>query len=411
MSTQNHIAIIGGGAAGFFAALSAKAANPAAQVVIYEKSNKVLAKVKVSGGGRCNVTHACFSPSELAKHYPRGGKQLKKAFGTFYTTDTVQWFQSRGVELKTESDNRMFPATDSSQTIIDCLQGEASKLGVEVRMHTGVQQLTPGSNSIELLLSDGKTVQANAVIVATGGSPKLAGFSWLSALGHAIESPVPSLFTFNLPGEKIRELMGVVAPNATVRIQGTKLASSGPLLITHWGMSGPAILRTSAFGARLLEERNYQFTALVSWLGETNEDVVREQVAEHIKAHPLQQVGNKNPFELPKRLWAFLLQKIEQDDSTPWTELGKKNGNRLINLLLNDAYQASGKTTFKEEFVTAGGVKLAEVDFKTMQSRVVPGLFFAGEVLDVDGVTGGFNFQAAWTTGFVAGRSAAAHTA
>jgi len=408
MAGTGHIAIIGGGAAGFFAAINAKAANPAAQVCVYEKSNKVLAKVKISGGGRCNVTHACFSPAQLAKHYPRGSKQLKKAFGSFNAQHTVEWFQQRGVALKTEADNRMFPSTDSSQTIIDCLWAEAERLGVEVRIQCGVQRIEALPNKgFQLALSNGSQQAAAAVIVATGGSPKAAGFDWLAALGHSIELPVPSLFTFNLPGDAVRQLMGVVAPNATVRIQGTKLSATGPLLVTHWGMSGPAVLRLSAFGARVLAEKNYHFSTLVSWVGETNEELLRSQLADHIGHNGLRQIGNKNPFELPRRLWEFLLQKIDLSPTTPWQELGKKNTNRLLNALLNDAYEARGKTTFKEEFVTAGGIKLSEVDFKTMQSRVQAGLYFAGEVLDVDGVTGGFNFQAAWTTGWLAGRAAA----
>ncbi|OEK04705.1 BaiN/RdsA family NAD(P)/FAD-dependent oxidoreductase [Roseivirga misakiensis] len=401
--SNKRIAIIGGGAAGFFAAISAKQHEPEASVTIYEKSNKLLAKVKVSGGGRCNVTHACFEKSALSKFYPRGGKQLRKAFDQFYTQDTVDWFTNRGVELKVESDNRMFPTTDNSQTIIDTLMEECKRLGIRIALGSGVSQILRQPNLLSLTINN-QELLFDKVIVATGGSPKTQGFDWIKALGHTIQDPVPSLFTFNMPKEKIKALMGLSVPNATVRVQKTKLMQSGPLLITHWGMSGPAILKTSAWGARLLSDLGYQFAIHVNWLGNLTEADFRAKIDDHMQQYGKRLIRNKNPFLLPQRLWDYLIEKVAIDSDKPWLEIGKKGVNKLLNVLLNDQYEVSGKTTFKEEFVTCGGISLAEVDFKTMESRVCSGLYFAGEVLDIDGITGGFNFQAAWTTGFIAGK-------
>ena len=400
------IAVIGGGAAGFFSALSAKEHNPGSQVTIYEKSDKLLSKVRISGGGRCNVTHHCFDIKELASSYPRGERRLRKAFGTFSPTDTINWFENRGVELKTEADGRMFPVTDSSQTIIDCLLNEASGLGVSIKTKSHIKQLIPGKNGFELVFNNEKTKSVDKVIVAAGGSPRPEGFKWLKELGHSISNPVPSLFTFNMPDEPIKELMGLVANPVSVKIMGTKLKSSGPLLITHWGMSGPAILKLSAFGARVLHELGYQFNVLINWAGEKAETEVKAALDEIVKDNPKKKVQNICAFELPHRLWDFLLKKMNLPDDMIWINMGKKNLNRLVHLLTNDEYKVSGKTTFKEEFVTCGGINLNEIDFKTMQSKKVLGLYFCGEVLDIDGVTGGFNFQAAWTTGFVAGKLA-----
>ncbi|WP_339696986.1 NAD(P)/FAD-dependent oxidoreductase [uncultured Roseivirga sp.] len=399
-----NIAVIGGGAAGFFAAFSCKTHSPNARVVIFEKTGKLLSKVKVSGGGRCNVTHACFNNNDLVRFYPRGGKQLKKVFGQFTTTDTVAWFEERGVQLKAEADNRMFPITDNSQTIIDCFLKEANKLGIQVVVNANVNSIQSKNPGFDLKIGD-KTQYFDKVIVASGGSPKAQGFDWLKALGHEIITPVPSLFTFNMPKESIKNLMGLSVPSATVRVQGTKLQQSGPLLITHWGMSGPAILKTSAWGARVLSDLNYDFKIQVNWLGTMNEEELRTWFVNSLQTIGKRKIRNKNPLDLPNRLWDFFLEKVEIDGEGIWAELGKKNLNRLINLLLNDTYEVKGKTTFKEEFVTSGGVALSDVDFNTMESRKCPGLFFAGEVIDVDGVTGGFNFQAAWSTGFVAGKT------
>jgi len=399
-----NIAIIGGGAAGFFAALSAKKHFPKAQVTIYEKSGKVLSKVKISGGGRCNVTHACFSNRELAAFYPRGENYLRKAFEQFNAQSTVEWFESRGVKLKTYPDNCIFPQSNDSQSIIDCFLKEAVDLGVEIKLNQSITHLDTEANGFTLYTRD-THYHADKIIVTTGGQPKRSGLEWLEKLGHEIIEPIPSLFTFNMPQNPIRELMGNVVEKATVKVEGTKLMGKGPLLVTHWGMSGPAILQLSAWGARILAERNYEFAILVNWLDELKEDALRAQFQKIIHEHEGKKVANLNPFPMTSRLWNFLLQKSEIHPEMRWKDLGKKNINKLVNTLLNDRYEVSGKTTFKEEFVTAGGIALSDVDFKTMQSKKVPGMFFAGELLDIDGITGGFNFQAAWTTGFIAGKS------
>ena len=399
-----QVAVIGGGAAGFFSAISAKRHNPDAKVTIYEKTDKLLSKVRISGGGRCNVTHHCFDIRELVEFYPRGKRPLKKAFGIWSPTDTVDWFESRGVELKTEADGRMFPVTDDSKTIINCLMEETRKLGIGIKTKANIKTISKAKHEYELGFHRGGRKSADKVIVATGGSPRSKGFDWLRELGHDIEEPVPSLFTFNMPDEPIKELMGVVAEPVLIKIMGSNLSSSGPLLITHWGMSGPAVLKLSAFGARDFYDMGYEFKVLVNWTGERAEQEVRGILREVENEHPKKKIQNVNPFELPGRLWDFLLNKLNLGDDMIWQNMGKKNINRLVHLLTNDVYQVQGKTTFKEEFVTCGGISLLDVDMKTMESRKSPGLYFAGEVLDIDGVTGGFNFQAAWTTGFIAGK-------
>jgi predicted Rossmann fold flavoprotein len=405
MSSHNtKVAVIGGGAAGFFAAISCKHHNPSAEVVILERSAKTLAKVKVSGGGRCNVTNATYSISELSKNYPRGEKQLKKAFSQFMTTDTVDWFESRGVELVTQEDKCIFPKAQDSQVIIDCLMNEISKLGITIKLQTHIEQIKPTEKQYMLSIKGQDNAIYDKVIIASGGQPKLSGLQWLADLGHKIEPPVPSLFTFNMPKNPVTELMGVVVNPASVKIPGTKLQDDGPLLITHWGMSGPAILKLSAWGARVLEEKNYQFNILVNWLNEKNEDTVRASLDKTIIDLGGKMIKNTNPFGLPNRLWIFLLSKYEINTELRWSELGKKGKNKMVQLLYIDEYQVSGKTTFKEEFVTCGGVSLSDINFKTMESKVCSGMYFAGELLDIDGITGGFNFQAAWTTGFIAGK-------
>lgn len=400
---KERIAVVGGGAAGFFAALSAKSHHPQAELVLFEKSSKLLAKVKISGGGRCNVTNGFQGLSGFAKHYPRGEKQLKKAFSQFNSKDTLAWFESRGVKLKQEADGRIFPVTNNSQTIIDCLLEEARSLNIEIRTSTMVKSISAVEGGFELTLSEG-IEHFKAVIVTTGGQPKSKGFDWLRQLGHQVIDPVPSLFTFNMPKNPITKLMGLTIPYATVRVQGTKLIQEGPLLITHWGMSGPAILKCSAWGARMLNEMNYQFTVHVNWLGNDKMEEVSAKLTELKSFTPKKKIKNLNQLEIPQRLWDYLLEVARIDVEKPAAELSKKEINRLVEYLTNDQHQVSGKTTFKEEFVTSGGIDLAEIDFKTMESRVVPKLFFAGEVLNLDGVTGGFNFQAAWTTGFIAGK-------
>jgi predicted Rossmann fold flavoprotein len=400
-----QVAVIGGGAAGFFAAISVRHHHPEARVMVLEKSNKLLSKVRISGGGRCNVTHDAPHISKLVQHYPRGGRFLRRSFDLFGQRETVQWFHERGVELKVETDGRMFPTTDDSATVIDCLMGEAHALGVNIRLDTAVRRCSVlNDGRFKLELPDGSGVTADRVIVTTGGHPKVEGYAWLNDVGHNIIAPVPSLFTFNMPSEPIKELMGVVVDPVRLRIVGGDLESTGPLLITHWGMSGPAVLKLSAWGARVVHAMGYRFTLQVNWLGGRGEDELRNELLARTPELERKQVANANPFLLPKRHWAFLLAKAGIDHDAVWGSLARKERNRLIDLLTNDRYQVEGKTTFKEEFVTAGGVDLAEVDPTTMQSRKAPGLYFAGEVLDIDGVTGGFNFQAAWTTAYLAGR-------
>ena len=396
-----RIAVIGGGAEGFMAAITAKQSSPKSEVFLFEKSNKLLSKVKVSGGGRCNVTDACFSISELSKKYPRGGSFLKKSFPYFFTKDTIDWFESRGVNLKAENDNRMFPITDNSQTIIDCLLRECDKEGVEIKLKNAVKKITKTDIGFNLEIND-EIIQVERVIIATGGSAKKQGFDWLSDLGLTIVDPVPSLFTFNMPSEKIKDLMGVVAQNTSVSIQGIKQKQSGPLLITHWGMSGPAILRASAWNARELEANSYNFNININWANLSEQEYI-SIISENKNSN--RTISNKNPFDLPNRLWVFLLEKVNISINSTWYSLSKKESNRLLNTLLNDTYEVKGKTTFKEEFVTCGGVSLEEVNPKTLESKLYKGLYFCGEVLDVDGITGGFNFQAAWTTGFLAGKN------
>ena len=401
------IGVIGGGAAGFFSAIQCKLNNPSVHVTILEKSAKLLAKVKISGGGRCNVTNIESDREVLAKCYPRGGKQLKKAFREFSTPDTISFFEERNVPLITQEDGCIFPVSQNSQTIIDCFLEEAHQLGIEIKMQQRISKIKQNSvnNSFEISCEE-TTYSFDKVIVCTGGSPKLSGYDWLAELGQPIIPPIPSLFTFNMPKESIKTLMGIVVPNAITKIQGTKLVASGPLLITHWGMSGPAILVLSAWGARILEEKKYQFNVSVNWSGITNEEDVREKLIEIQNKAENAQLKKFGVFEISQRLWEFLLNRWGVSSILKWNELGKKNFNRIINGLTNDVYSVSGKTTFKEEFVTAGGVDLKFIDFKTMQSKCIPNLYFAGEVLDIDGITGGFNFQAAWTTGYLAGKGA-----
>ena len=397
------VAIVGGGAAGFFAAIHVKINYPDATAVIFEKSDKLLSKVKISGGGRCNVTNGCTSMATLAKAYPRGEKQLKKAFARFSTKETMEWFESRGVELVIQPDDCVFPTSQNSQTIIDCFLSEVKKRGIEIRIESPIVELnTLSDETIQLTLRNDEKFVADKVIVTTGGSPKKAGLDWLEKLGHTIETPVPSLFTFNMPHEAIRELMGVVVEKTITKIQGTKLRSDGPLLITNWGMSGPSILKLSAFGARILSENNYKFKAQVNWVNEQNFNAVETELIKIIFDHGQKLVHNIRPYYLPDRLWRFLVEKAGISADRKWDELGKKGLNKITNLLTNDLYNVEGKTTFKEEFVTCGGISLKSVDMNTMQSKVCKNLYFAGELLDIDGITGGYNFQAAWTTAFIA---------
>jgi hypothetical protein len=400
------VGIIGGGASGFFAAISVKENHPSAEVIIFEKSSKLLSKVRASGGGRCNVTHHCASIEALATGYPRGGKVLKHAFRIFNDQDTMQWFASRGVRLLTQDDNCVFPESQTSQSIIDCLVREATRLGVKIRLNHGIKAIQPTTNRFVLAFSDQRlSVEAvDTVMIASGGSPRRKGLDWLEKLGHQIVEPVPSLFTFNMPNEAVTALMGVAVQQAMVGIQGTSLKSSGPLLITHWGMSGPAILKLSAFGARLLYDKAYDFCLQINWTDHTHHDEIAKILTKLIQEHPHKQLSSIKPFGLPERLWLYLLDKIALATQKKWSELGKKGLHQLVNILANDVYQVQGKTTFKEEFVTCGGVSLTSIDLATMQSRACPGLYFCGEVMDIDGITGGYNFQACWTTAFIAAK-------
>jgi len=397
------IAVIGGGAAGFFAAIQVKTNFPNATVHLLEKSNKVLAKVRISGGGRCNVTNQETSIKLLSKAYPRGEKFMKNLLQEFSTEHIQKWFNQRGVPLKTESDGRVFPVSNSSQSIIDCLFKEVEKLDITFCTKTKVTKIEASNNAIQLTCN-GEIESFNYAIIATGGSPKISGLDWLSELGHTIANPVPSLFTFNVPNNSITSLMGLSVNKATVSIQGQKLKSNGPLLITHWGFSGPAILKLSAFGARSLEELKYAFTVQISWINETNENIVTDAVNKAIQSSPKKKIGNNNIFKLPQRLWEHLLAKSEIPGDKIGLELGKKAINKLAKSLSNDSYPVEGKTTFKEEFVTCGGIDLSSINKQTLESKVCNNLFFAGEILDVDGITGGYNFQAAWTTGYVAAK-------
>ncbi len=401
-----RVAIIGGGAGGFFSAISVKHHHPNAHVTIHEKSLKLLSKVKVSGGGRCNVTNGTDSIKTLAEAYPRGSKQLRKLFGTFNNQHTMKWFEERNVPLVTQDDMCVFPVSQDSQSIIDCFLKEAKQLGIEIKTKSGVNKLEEVNEQIQLSYIDElqPTENYDKVIIATGGSPKASGLDWLAQLGHEISCPVPSLFTFNMPSESITKLMGVVVEKAIVKIQGTKLRGDGPLLVTHWGMSGPAILKLSSFGARTLSELNYQCIAQVNWVNEVNVDRVSDRLNQLSKEHPNKQLANARLLEIPIRLWLFLLEKCEIPKDITWSQVGKKPFNKLLNILTNDEYKVSGKTTFKEEFVTCGGVSLESINMKTMESKAIPNLYFTGEVIDIDGITGGYNFQAAWTTAFIAGK-------
>jgi predicted Rossmann fold flavoprotein len=404
-----QIAVIGGGAAGFFAAITCAQLNKNCHVTIFEKSNKLLSKVKISGGGRCNVTHHCFETSQLIKNYPRGGRSLKGSFNIFGPKDTIAWFEKRNVKLKTEEDGRMFPVTDDSQTIIDCFLKEAQKLGVEIKISYGIASIEKNKDGRFKLLSLDKknTLYFDKVLVATGGHPQSHSYAWLEPLGHTLVPPVPSLFTFNTPDKIFTELQGISVPQAQVKIAGTKLEQQGPLLVTHWGFSGPAVIKLSAFGARDLHVIDYNFQFFINWAQGHTEESLRSYL-DKVKIESPKKVISSNPlFGIPARLWKLLTELAEIEADRRWLDLPKKNFNKLIETLLRGNHHAKGKTTYKDEFVTAGGIALPEINLKTMESKLCPGLYFAGEVLDIDGITGGFNFQAAWTTGYLAGKAMA----
>lgn len=406
---KKRLVVIGGGAAGFFCAIHAALLNPRLQVTILEKSSKTLSKVRISGGGRCNVTHACDSVSAMIKNYPRGQNFLKRSFRHFFVADTIRWFGEREVQLKPEADGRMFPVTDSSESIAGCLESEARRLGVEVRLryHVLAVYAEDGPHGrFRLEIRDMQDVYADVLCIAAGGFPKPAQYDWIRKLGHSVSTPVPSLFTFNIPqNQRLKELMGISVEKAAVRIQKTSFQYEGPVLITHWGLSGPAVLKLSAFAARELAEMQYRFTISINWLPQTHENALLEQLRSIRHQRSRQKIALKNPFHLPARLWEYILEQSDIDPGWNWADMPGKQQNRLAKQLSAQEFQVMGKTTFKEEFVTAGGVDLSEVSSATMQSRIVPGLFFAGEILDVDGITGGFNFQHAWTSGYIAGSS------
>lgn len=401
---MQKLAVIGGGAAGCFAAANISA-QPGDEITLYEKTGKLLQKVKVSGGGRCNVTHACFDIPQLVDKYPRGKNFLKKSLNQFSPAHTIDWFEKHGVQLKTEADGRMFPVTDDSQTIIDVLLKALQKNNAEVAQHKSIEKIIPLEKGFELQFADSTTAYADKVIIAPGGFPKKEQYYWIEALGHTVETPVPSLFTFNLPEHPVTELMGVAIQDAEVKIAGTKLKEKGPLLITHWGFSGPAVLRTSAWGARILAEKNYDFALFINWLGGEEEKKIQQQFSDFRQFKGKQQIFSHNPFQLPKRFWNYLLQASGIDEKTTWGELSAGSKNKLTEKLLRDPYTVNGKTTFKEEFVTCGGIKLSEINPLTMESRIVPGIYFAGEIMDVDGITGGFNFQHAWSSAWIAAKN------
>ena len=397
LNSKYDIIIIGGGAAGFFTAINIVEKNPKLQVAILERGKSVLEKVRISGGGRCNVTHACFVPNDLVKFYPRGEKELKGPFHQFCSGDTIEWFEKHGVELKIEEDGRMFPVSNSSQTIIDCFLKATQKLKIDILTCHSVQELYQGGDYWKISTNQ-EVFSCQKVIMATGSNPKM--WELLQNLGHSIIEPVPSLFTFNIKDPRIKDLMGLSAI-ASVKVKKSKLEASGPLLITHWGMSGPGILRLSAWGARELADKKYQFAIQVNWLNEIDFEEAIDLLKNIKEENSKKLVSKYAHFELPKRLWENLVKAAGITEETKWADVNKKQLNTLAEQLTNGEFQVNGKSTFKEEFVTAGGIDLKEVNFKTMESKILPNMFFAGEILNIDAITGGFNFQNAWTGGFI----------
>lgn len=407
-----NVIVIGGGAAGFFGAIACASANPQLRVTLIEAGQKPLAKVRISGGGRCNVTHHCFEPARLVENYPRGGKALRGAFSRFQPQDTVQWYKSRGVQLKTEGDGRMFPVTDSSSTIINCLMQAADQAGVDLRTGVAVKTVkhyvnTDNQSYFQVELKNGRLMQCDRLLVATGSNP--LGYRWAKNVGHTIESPVPSLFTFNIRDPRLEGLAGVTVENAQVKLGSgkSKLEQTGALLITHWGVSGPAILKLSAWGARFLYDLKYNAPLQINWLPQYNQENLKQILTQLKETNSQKKIVNYCPLELPKRLWQSLVNYAKIKPEKVWSEISKKELNKLAIEIVQGQYTITGKGVFKDEFVTCGGVSLKEINFKTMESKKCPGLYFAGEILDIDGVTGGFNFQSAWTTSWLAGNAIA----
>lgn len=400
-----HLVVVGGGAAGFFAAITAAESFPQARITILEKNRTLLNKVRISGGGRCNVTNAVSSVSQLIQGYPRGGKFLRPLFHQFSNADTVRWFENRGVPLKTEPDGRIFPVSNDSSDVVQCLIDTAHRQRVDIRPSTSVQSVDFQNDKFVLQLTDQEEIRADRLIIASGGHPAPTGYTWLVALGHTVVPPVPSLFTFNVPASPLSVLAGIATPQASVRLPGTRQVQEGPVLLTHWGFSGPAVLRLSAWAARELAEQNYQFDVSFNWNTENTGQTVRQLLADYRHTHARKQVVSVPAPGLPQRLWRTLVAEAGVPEATRWADAPARALNRLGELLVNGTFRVTGKTTFKEEFVTCGGVALSDVNPQTLESLRCPGLFFAGEVLDIDGITGGYNFQAAWTTGYIAGKN------
>jgi len=403
MNDKKTIIVIGAGAAGFFSAINVAINFPDAKVIILEKTNKILSKVKISGGGRCNVTNHCFENNELIKNYPRGEKELRQVFSQFSVQDTIDWFLKRGIKLKVEPDGRMFPESNSSETVINCFLSEAQKHDIDINLSEEVLSIEKADDILKIKSSK-QTYTADSVICSIGGHNQEKNYAFLKQCGHTIDELIPSLFTLNLPQTNIKELMGLSVKNGTVKVNGTKHQYTGPVLITHWGLSGPAVLKLSAFAAYDFYKLNYEAGISVNWTGTLNEEQLKEELSLQLGSKSL--IVNTPLFEIPKRLWEYLVLRSDISNTKPWIELGKKQLNKLAQVLCNDVYDMKGKTTFKEEFVTAGGINLKEVNFKTMESKKVPHLFFCGEVLNIDGITGGFNFQNAWSTAWIAAKNA-----
>lgn len=398
------VIVIGGGAAGFFGAIACAEANPNANVLLLEKGRNLLAKVRISGGGRCNVTHACFDPVLLVENYPRGASELRGPFTRFQPKDTVEWFVRRGVDLKTEPDGRMFPVTNQSSTVIDCLRQAADRAGVRLRTQTHIQSVARQASGFFLILKDGETLVADRVLLATGSDRE--GYRWAETLGHSLRPPVPSLFTLMVRDPRLEGLAGLSVKSAHAELVGSRLVQKGPVLITHWGLSGPAILRLSAWGARALYECGYQAALRINWLADVSAERLEIELARAVSVLAKKSVRAQNPFrELPLRLWQRCVGTAQIPATRSWADLSRAQRTQLALALQGGVYAVTGKGVFKEEFVTCGGVKCDEVNFKTMESRRCPGLYLAGEILDIDGITGGFNFQNAWTTGWLAGQA------
>jgi predicted Rossmann fold flavoprotein len=402
---DNNIVVIGGGAAGFFAAIACAEQNRNNEITLLEQGSGVLSKVKISGGGRCNVTNSCSVPEELVSYYPRGGRELLAPFIKFNTKDTIEWFEKHGVSLKTESDGRIFPVTDDSQTIVDIFVSTANKNNINILTQTGITGLKPEPSGKWKITCPNNEFSADAVILCSGSSNSV--WKIISSLGHTIIPPVPSLFTFNIKDKRIDTLQGVSVQNAEVKVIASKLRSEGPLLITHTGLSGPAILSLSAWGARGLNAANYKFELIINWLPGINSESAKEKLHRIKKSSPTKKIYSSSPFGLPIRLWQRLLEYTGINENIRWNDISASLISGIASQLTQCALTVQGKSTFKEEFVTCGGVSLKEIDFRTMESKLHPRLYFAGEVMDIDAVTGGFNFQAAWTTGWIAGSSAA----